>query len=274
LVINHRADDDTWNIHVFSHGGAMLEAVPGIVVFTVKSGALPIMPPAPVTARRCHFRRLHVRRLEHTKQHREPNPEETGFFLNAPECRLDDVEVSGFYNGCGVRLDGAHQTILHRCKVWHNGVNVRDLGKSQASEFAGCHLIYASKTGLVWNSPGLTVTGGAIEQSEECDAIIGEEAVAVARFYGVHFEHKNHLDQHGPMVICGADKENSSTQAVFDHCVFMGNSAERPAIAFRGVDTCQMLGNRFEGFKYAGQLIQTDDQYSKNITQCDSLVIP
>jgi hypothetical protein len=106
------------------------------------------------------------------------------------------------------------------------------------------------------------------------EVVIGDKTDAVARFYGVHFEHKIDSQQQEPMIVCGLKDKPSSTQAVFDHCQFFGNGTNRAAIKFLGVDTCQVISSRFESFKTDGELIQTFDGVSKHITVADSLIIP
>jgi len=254
LSIDTGADDDTWNIHVFSNGGATLRAAAGVTVFTVKRrNKLPSDKTAP---RRVHFEKLHLFRKPETQP--ATNTEvEVGFYLAEPECRLDDVEVSGF-RGAGIRLRRAELTSLHRCRLWHNRVNLEDLGASPATELVGCRLNYAllvglkgdsQGAGLVWNSRGLTVLGGAIEQNEGHEVIVGNEFDSIARFYGVHFEHKNHLKTERPMIVCGKAQVAGNVQAAFDRCAFFGNESDRDAISFQGVNSCEVIGTRFENFQ-------------------------
>jgi len=253
MFIDTGAFDDTWNIRVFSDGGATLLARAGVTVFTVvgcKSEKWD--KPAP---RRVHFQRLHLIQTENTLPIGNTDVE-VGFYLAAPECRLDDVDVSGF-RGAGVRLRQAEMTSLHRCRIWHNRVNVEDLGDSPATELTGCRLIYARNigrdggtqgTGLVWNSRGLTVLGGAIEQNVNQEVSVGRKFDSMARFYGVHFEHENYNPASQPMVVCGKKGEAGHVQVAFDRCIFMGNRTSRLAICFLGVDSCEVAGCRFENF--------------------------
>jgi hypothetical protein len=255
LSIDTGATDDTWNIHVFSHGGATLKAVVGVTVFTVKGCKK--SPPDNMAPRRVHFEKLHLIREPETQP--ITNTEvEVGFYLAAPECRLDDVEVSEF-RGAGIRLSGADLTSLHRCRLWHNRVNLEDIGASQATELVGCRLIYAQcigragvsqGTGLVWNSRGLTVLGGAIEQNEGQEVLVGNELDSIARFYGVHFEHKTRLKTNRPMIVCGEEHAVGNVQAAFDRCVFFGNGTDRVAIAFQqGVKSGEVIDTRFQNFR-------------------------
>jgi len=254
LEIDTGSNNDIWNIHVYSDGGATLEAATGITVFTVEGCKnLPPDKPAP---RRVHFEKLHLIRKQRTQTATEAQYE-VGFCLQAPECRLDDVEVSEF-RGAGIRLSRAELTSLHRCRLWHNRVNVEDLGASPATELVGCRLIYAQRfelvgvehgTGLVWNSRGLTVLGGAIEQNEGQEVIVGNVHDSIARFYGVHFEHKNGLKATLPMVVCGKEQVPGNVQVAFDRCAFFGNGTDRAAISFHGVNACEVIGTRFENFQ-------------------------
>ena len=270
LILDKGGDSDVWNIHVFSDGGATLLAKAGITVFTVAGPRFDrFKTPGP---RRVHFRRLHLVRAAGTTPDDDPT-QEIGFYLAAPECRLDDVEVSEF-RGAGVKLRGAYLTSLHRCRLWHNGVSVADEGDSQASELVGCRLNFAKETGLVWNSKGLTVLGGAIELNAHQEVTVGTEADAIARFYGVHFEHqKNDGAQIGPMIVCGQAGKPGNVQAVFDRCIFMGNETKRPAIAFYGVNTCEVIATRFENFDNQELPIQQADPVNKVIIR-DPVNIP
>lgn len=260
LMIDTGSDDDTWNIHVFSDGGATLRAAAGVTVFTVKGCKQ--LPPDKPTPRRVHFEKLHL--IRHSGKDPVGNTDmEVGFYLEAPECRLDDVEVSEF-RGAGVRLKHADLTSLHRCRLWHNRVNVEDLGASPATELVGCRLIFALRvglegvsqgTGLVWNSRGLTVLGGAIEQNDGQEVIVGSEHDSVARFYGVHFEHKTGLNTAAPMVVCGR-RVAGNVQVAMDRCAFFGNGTDRVAISFQGVNSCEVIGTRFENFLWNGAPIK------------------
>jgi len=253
LNIDTGSSDDTWNIHVFSDGGATLMAAAGVTVFTVvgcKSANCDKTKP-----RRVHFQRLHLIQAANATPIVNTDVE-VGFYLATPECRLDDVDVSEF-RGAGVRLRWAEMTSLHRCRLWHNRVNMEDLGDSPASELVGCRLIYAhcigqaggtAGTGLVWNSRGLTVFGGAIEQNMNQDVIVGNQLDALARFYGVHFEHKQEYPSENPMIVCGQEDVEGNVQVAFDRCAFFGNKTDRAAISFLGVNSCEVVGTRFENF--------------------------
>ena len=255
LHIDTGSSDDTWNIHVFSDGGATLMAAAGVTVFTVVGCKPDDYDKA--KPRRVHFQRLHLIQPANTTPIANTNVE-VGFDLGAPECRLDDVDVSEF-RGAGVRLRGAELTSLHRCRLWHNRVNVEDLGGSPASELVGCRLIYAQcfgeegptrGTGLVWNSRGLTVLGGAIEQNMNQEAIVGNELDSIARFYGVHFEHKPEYGSKLPMVSCGKEQAGGNVQVAFDRCAFFGNKTDRAAIAFQaGVKSGEVIGTWLENFR-------------------------
>lgn len=241
LRIDHGPENDTWTIRVFSDGGAILQAKAGVTVFRVQGQDPKRLP------RRVHFQRLHLIRVGDAAPGTDLS-EEVGFHLGARECRLDEVEVSEF-RGAGVRLSNAELTNLQCCKLWHNSVNVEDLGDSPACELNGCRLIYALQTGLVWNSRGLTVVAGAIEQSRQQDVCVGLKADAIARFYGVHFEHNSDYTTMLPMVVCGRPGQPGNVQVAFDRCAFFGNASQRLAILFHpGVRACEVVGTWFQNF--------------------------
>lgn len=269
LTINKGSPDDTWNVHVFSDGGAILLAKAGITVFTVQ-GCRYERCENPVP-RRVHFRRLHLIR---NGADSGDGTNECGFKLGSPECRLDDVEISGF-RGAGVRLHKAELTSLHRCRLWHNRVNVEDLGSSQASELMGCRLIFASETGLIWNSRGLTVTGGAIEMNTLHEVTVGTQADSIARFYGVHFEHNNNSPPREPMIVCGRTKEPANVQVSFDRCAFFGNGTERLAISCLGLHTCEVIASWFQHFATPRQPpIEQKEGASGRVVIRDLIVLP
>jgi hypothetical protein len=221
--------------------------------------------------RRVHFRRLHLIR---SGEDSGDGTNECGFKLESPECRLDDVEISGF-RGAGVRLLKAELTSMHRCRLWHNRVNVEDMGDSQASELMGCRLTFASDTGLDWNSRGLTVTGGAIEMNAHYEVTVGTRVDTIARFYGVHFEHKNKSPQREPMIVCGRTKEPANVQVSFDRCAFFGNGTERLAISCLGLHTCEVIATWFQNFATPSQPpIEHKEGASGCVVKRDLIVLP
>lgn len=244
LVIDGGDQPQLWSIHMFSDGGAILKFKPGLTAITVKKGTEANFGPS-----RTHFRRLIVIRDETRPDDTGPQDQEReiGFHLNAPECRLDDVVVRGFRKA-GVQLQGAQMTRLRGCRLWQNGVNVEDLGNSPACEIVGCRLIYGLGTGLIWNTRGLTVTGGAIEQNMMRDVVVGDGVDAIARFHGVHFERHSKSASLEPLIRCGNAGQKGNVQVAFERCSFFGSGSRRAAIYFSQASRAEVIGCWFQNF--------------------------
>lgn len=244
LVIDFGDQQQLWSIHVFSDGGAILKFKPGLTAFMVKKGEGVKYGPS-----RTHFRRLVVMRDESRSEGTDPQDHESeiGFHINAPECRLDDVVVRGFRRA-GVQLLDAQMTRLRGCRLWQNGVNVEDLGNSPACEIEGCRLIYGLGTGLIWNTRGLNVTGGAIEQNVMQDVLVGAGVDAIARFHGVHFERHVTSASPEPLIRCGKDGGKGNVQVAFERCLFFGGGTKRAAIYFSRASRAEVIGCWFQGF--------------------------
>lgn len=158
------------------------------------------------------------------------------------------VRVSGPH-AVGIQMDNAYLTTFSDLYVAGCGVGIKDLGVSQATVLQSSNL-YKNGIGLDWNSRGLTVLGGAIEQSRVAEVRLGVDrnGPGMASFIGAHFEHNSKEAPTEPMITVGPPNRSSVSFATFSGCSFWGNSANRTALRVQGGGAL-VQGTYFQDFE-------------------------
>jgi hypothetical protein len=182
------------------------------------------------------------------------------------ENKFKRLRISGSGWTSGIEMDNAYLTTFDSIYVTGAQVGLKDLGVSQATDLIGSNL-YKNGVNVEWNSRGLTVVGGAIEQASVQEVQLGVSGAfaSIASFLGTHFEHDSGAGSSDPMILVGPPGATSLSFASIDRCTFWGNNSTRTAIQIDGGGAF-VQGAYFQDFKTGGTPTIVAGEFARAVT--------